>query len=148
METGWPGQISQIFAHRAIIYLSSFFITRVAQFWAQVFLRKMLSKNFDTKCFGSILFLGKMLTQFFWQNFDTKCFWQHFGRFWQKKSSGHRDWKLQQLSMQIRNEKLTASVTVGAIFISLRTRVARFFLLQNTKKGKIYQITTNYAKCQ
>jgi hypothetical protein len=27
------------------------------------------------------------------------------------------------------------------------TRVARFFLVQNTKTGKIYQITTNYTKC-
>jgi hypothetical protein len=26
-------------------------------------------------------------------------------------------------------------------------RVARFFLVQNTKTGKIYQITTNYTKC-
>jgi hypothetical protein len=27
-------------------------------------------------------------------------------------------------------------------------RVARFFLVQNTKTGKIHQITTNYTKCQ
>jgi hypothetical protein len=27
------------------------------------------------------------------------------------------------------------------------SRVARFFLVQNTKTGKIYQITTNYTKC-
>jgi hypothetical protein len=26
-------------------------------------------------------------------------------------------------------------------------RVARFFLVQNTKTGKIYQISTNYTKC-
>jgi hypothetical protein len=26
-------------------------------------------------------------------------------------------------------------------------RVARFFLVQNTKTGKIYQITTNYTNC-
>jgi hypothetical protein len=29
----------------------------------------------------------------------------------------------------------------------LLRRVARFFLVQNTKTGKIYQITTNYTKC-
>jgi hypothetical protein len=28
----------------------------------------------------------------------------------------------------------------------LRIRVARFFLVQNTKTEKIYQITTNYSK--
>jgi hypothetical protein len=27
------------------------------------------------------------------------------------------------------------------------TRFARFFLVQNTKTGKIYQITTNFTKC-
>jgi hypothetical protein len=26
-------------------------------------------------------------------------------------------------------------------------RVARFFLIQNTKTEKMYQITTNYTKC-
>jgi hypothetical protein len=29
---------------------------------------------------------------------------------------------------------------------TLISRVARFFLVQNTKTGKIYQITTNYGK--
>jgi hypothetical protein len=33
-------------------------------------------------------------------------------------------------------------------FVSkLAARVARFFFKQNTKTGKIYQITTNYTKC-
>jgi hypothetical protein len=29
----------------------------------------------------------------------------------------------------------------------LPNRVARFFLVQNTKTGKIYQITTNFTQC-
>jgi hypothetical protein len=29
----------------------------------------------------------------------------------------------------------------------VHTRVARFFFVQNTKTGKIYQISTNYTKC-
>jgi hypothetical protein len=32
-------------------------------------------------------------------------------------------------------------------FFAVGFRVARFFFVQNTKMGKIYQINTNYTKC-
>jgi hypothetical protein len=30
----------------------------------------------------------------------------------------------------------------------VKPRVARFFLVQNTKAGKKYQMTTNYTECK
>jgi hypothetical protein len=63
-----------------------------------------------------------------------------------------REWTLQGLfqlfvhSLQILSRKKEESA-IPSIAFRIGSRVARFFLVQNTKKEKIYQITSNYTKC-
>jgi hypothetical protein len=51
------------------------------------------------------------------------------------------------LALILQNSILADNLTDEFYEMVVISRVARFFLVQNTKTGKIYQITTSYTKC-